>query len=145
VRELHADTSRELCYLTTVANPFGPGDQNIDIYADNFDFEYWFSRETGRLIQASPRAGLHQASHPSRPVEPLGVTELRERAMVIADRQAPGFRDDLSSYHPFEENRRSSLYLFRWEVGSLDEGEIPPFIQVGLFADGSIACFTNAL
>jgi hypothetical protein len=144
VRRLHGEL-RNLIFLTTVADPFSGSDRNIDIYADDQDFEYWLSPDNGRLIQASPRAGLHQATHPAGPVEPSPVAYLRERAMTIIEREVPGFRERISCFHPFEENRRRSLYLFRWEDGSVDDGEIPPFVQVGLYADGSVACFTNAL
>jgi hypothetical protein len=146
VQALCGDRDRAVVFLTTVANPFGNGQESIDIYADNHDYEYWLTAAHGRIIQASPRAGLHQTAHANGQAERRSVKELRDQALTLAEAQRPGFIERLSEYHPYEENRRGNLYLFRWELGTPpDSTEIPPFIQVGLFADGTLACFTDAL
>lgn len=144
ISKLHGE-ERTCTYLKTDANPFGPDDANIDIYSDNDDFEYWFSSETGRLIQTRPRAGLvdhgpDRADLSNR----KSVNKLRSLAMKIVRRFTPDFK--FKDYYLFEENRRGKLYLFRWEKKVENDGDgIPPFIQVGLYSDGKIACYSDAL
>lgn len=132
---------RNLTYLTTVSNPFGQNNENIDIYADDRDFEYWFKSDSGELIQASPRAGLNS----KEPIQ-LNFGEIRNKAIELVVACTPNVtRESLSKLHPYEENRRGKLFLFRWEGDVKESFDIPPFVQIGLYSDGSVACYTNNL
>lgn len=59
----------------------------------------------------------------------------------------PGFSGRKSSYHPLEDNKDKELYFFRWDDFSqpAKESEMPPFVQVGLDAEGGIVSFTDTL
>ena len=67
--------------------------------------------------------------------------------MATATENVPGFADKKNSLHPLEDNRRGEVYFFRWDdfSGPLSESEMPPFVQVALYADGAIAGYTDTL
>ena len=49
--------------------------------------------------------------------------------------------------HPLEDNRNREIYFFRFDDSrvKVSESELPPFIQVGLRADGELVSATNTL
>ena len=144
IRSFRDDATLKAQYTATTANPY-QDDCDIDIYDDEHGFEYWINPAVGRLIQAGPRAGLRPEAPAPGAGERLSVARLRELAVDLATRQVPDFVGRLSTFHPFEDNRQRQIYFFRWELGGGEAFDIPPFVQVGLHADGRLACFTNTL
>jgi len=148
VRRLHGRKECHLRFISNEPNPYDEdGERTMDIYRDADGFEYWFDTVGGTLLQA----GLSEDSDP--PPQQIGqearlsVGELRERAVATAERMIPGFAKTLSSLHPLEANDRKTIYFFRWEDLSepLSETELPPFVQIGLRADGGLAGYTDTL
>ncbi|MFA5091904.1 MAG: hypothetical protein WC483_05015 [Candidatus Paceibacterota bacterium] len=148
MQRLHGGEKTELKFISNEPNPYDEdGERTMDIYRDANGFEYWFDAVGGTLLQA----GMSEDSDP--PPQQVGqetrlsVGELRERAVATAARMFPGFVKTLSTLHPLEANDRKTVYFFRWEDLSepLSETELPPFIQVGLRADGTLAGYTDTL
>ncbi|MEY4744887.1 MAG: hypothetical protein RL272_832 [Candidatus Parcubacteria bacterium] len=148
IRAFRADRALGLAYRSTSQNPYsGADDKKIEIYADNDGNEYWIDPADDVLVQAGPGAGLHTPPRKTRPEARLAVAELRARALEIVQAQMPGFASRKSSFHPLEDNKDKQLYFFRWDDFSqpAKESEMPPFVQVGLDAEGRIVSFTNTL
>lgn len=145
VRAFRQDPGLKVDYVATAANPYRADSADLDIYDDEHGFEYWLDPADARLLQAAPRAGFRDSAHAARPGQPKPVPALRELALATAEKLRPGFGDRLSGFHPYEDNRRGQLFFFRWETPCADENELPPFLQVGLYADGELACLTDTL
>jgi hypothetical protein len=146
IRAFRNDPKLRIQFVATAPNPYSSAPADIDIYEDEHDFEYWLDSAAGRLIQAGPRAGLHPEALRAGSDGRLPVAELRERAVALAGAQVRAFAERRSTFHPYEDNRRGQVYFFRWEsCVTTDEFSLPPFVQVGLYADGTLACFTNTL
>jgi hypothetical protein len=116
-------------------------------YADDQGYDYRVRRADGALVEVDRDEDIHSKARPARPEARLPVVELRRMAMAIVEKQRPAFEQERSSYHPFEGNRDRELYLFRWEDFSrpLAESRTPPFVQVGLYADGLLASYADTL
>ncbi len=134
-------------YVTSSTNPYRDDDSLIDIYVDDQGNEYWFDVQTADLVQMGPAAGGHTSPHAARPTGRLPVKELRDRAITLASSLIPDFAVRKSSLHPLEDNRRGVTYFFRWDdfTSPVRESELPPFVQVALYADGSVVGYTNTL
>lgn len=148
IRAFRGDGALALAYRSTSQNPYsGAEDKKIEIYADNDGNEYWIDPADDVLVQAGPGAGLHQKARKARPEARLPVPELRAKAVAVVEAQLPGFSGRRSSYHPLEDNKDKELYFFRWDDFSqpAKESEMPPFVQVGLDAEGRVLSFTNTL
>lgn len=67
--------------------------------------------------------------------------------MGVVSAQLPDFAARRSSLHPLEDHKDRELYFFRWDDFSqpAKESELPPFVQVGIRADGTVVSFTNTL
>ncbi len=138
----------ELRFMSKEPNPYDEdGERIMDIFRDDSGFEYWFDAADRTLLQAGLSEDSDQASHQAGQEARLPVSELREQAIAAAGRMIPDFADRLSSLHPLEANDRRNVYFFRWEDLSepLSETELPPFVQVGLYPDGSLAGYTDTL
>lgn len=137
-----------LTYVRTSPNPYKEDDADtIEIYADDRGFEYWIDPKGNVLVQAGPSARVHPAPRQTRDEDRRSVGELRAAALTVVCAQVPGFAERRSSYHPLEDNRNRETYFFRWDDFSqpAKESELPPFVQVGLHADGTLASYTNTL
>jgi len=134
-------------FVTSSSNPYRDDGSLIDIYVDDQGNEYWFDVQTADLVQMGPAAGGHTPPHAARPAGRLPVKELRERAITVAGSLIPEFNARKSSLHPLEDNRKGITYFFRWDdfASPVRESELPPFVQVALYADGRIAGYTNTL
>lgn len=119
---------------------------SIQCYTDPDGYEFWFDYERLVLVRAA-RQGEDTAAHPPRPDVRLPVAELRGRAIDLIERQIPGFRRDMTSYHPYEGNRKKCDYRFRWESHALPlaESDVTPYVEVTLRADGELVEYVNAL
>ena len=148
VRRLHGNKETGLKFISKEPNPYDEdGDRAMDIFRDADGFEYWFDAAGGTLLQAGLSEDSDPPSHQIGQEDRLPVVDLRERASATADRMIAGFAKILSSLHPLEANDRKTVYFFRWEDLSepLSETELPPFVQVGLYPDGTIAGYTDTL
>jgi hypothetical protein len=90
---------------------------------------------------------VHPKAQPTRPAARLAVAELRRRAVALATLELADFPTRRPGLHPLEDNKDREVYFFRWDDFSqpVKETELPPFLQVGLHADGRLASFTNTL
>lgn len=148
VRRLRGNKETGLKFISKEPNPYDEdGDRAMDIYRDADGFEYWFDAVGGTLLQAGMSEDSDPPTYQIGQEDRLSVGDLRERAIATADRMIPGFAKRLSSLHPLEANDRKTIYFFRWEDLSepLSETELPPFVQVGLRADGALAGYTDTL
>lgn len=136
---LFGDISAE--YVGTERNPYDEGGESVVLY--NYGRYELRTNESGVLFQV----GLRQDETPNYSDVKLLVTELRTKAIEIIGTQIEGFNKILSSLHTLEANDRREVYYFRWEDLSepLSEDRLPPFVQIGLFPDGSISSYTNTL
>ncbi len=116
-------------------------------YADGQGYEYRIDHASGLLLTVDRQADLYSQARPTRPETRLPVGALREIALTLITTQRPNFATTRPSLHPFEGNIDRELYLFRWEDYSspLAESRTPPYIQVGLYADGRPASYVNTL
>jgi hypothetical protein len=144
IRAFRSDPELVVTYLATAQNPYRDS-ADIDIYDDTHGFEYWVDPANGRLVHAGPRAGVPSIPVACEESARLGVGKLREIATAIVTAQVPDFPERLAGFHPYEDNRRNQIFFFRWEERGVHEFDLPPFLQVGLHADGALACFTNTL
>jgi hypothetical protein len=148
IRSFRNDDALTLTYRSTAPNPYKDDDaQRIELYADDRGFEYWVDPADEILVQAGPSTGVHPQARKTGPEDRLTVSELRNRAVGIVAVQIPGWAARRSSLHPLEDNRNREVYFFRWDDFSqpAKESELPPFVQVGLYADGALASFTDTL
>ena len=148
IRRFRKDAQLALTYKATAPNPYKDDDEErIELYADNKGYEYWINPKDDKLIQSGPSTGVHPAAHKvtAETREPIAV--LRALAVEIVASQVEGFSEKRAGLHPLEDNRNREIYFFRWDDFSkpAKESELPPFVQVGIYADGKLASFTNTL
>jgi hypothetical protein len=147
LRKFRAGAETAFEYQATFLNPYFDDGSLIEVYADDHGYEYWIDPASDLVVQVGPGAGERAASHSPRQADRLPVAELRARAVAALEANVPGFAGRKSSLHPLEDNRRREIYFFRWDdfSGPVKDGELPPFVQVGIWADGVLASFTNTL
>jgi hypothetical protein len=125
------------------------GDETLtlDNYVDTKGHEYQIEPHSGKVVQMGPESGRYSAPYQIGQESCRAVGELRSLAVQIIQQQVKNFTNIFSSLHPLEANDRRRVYFFRWEnlTESLFESEIPPFVQVGLYADGTLASFADTL
>lgn len=134
-------------YRSTSPNPYRDDGSVIETYVDDQAYEYWIDPSHDRLVQMGPHAGADQAPHQVRPENRLPVSTLRAQALSLIEAAVPEFPGRRSSLHPLEDNKGKRVYFFRWDDFSspLKGSELPPFVQVGIYADGHLASYTNTL
>lgn len=147
IRRFRRDASLKLNYLATTSNPYRDDESLIESYADEQGNEYWIDPARDFLVQMGPSARTGQAPYQVRPADRLPVAELRRLAVELIEAGLADFAQRRSSLHPLEDNRDRQVYFFRWDDFSapLRESELPPFVQVALYADGRLASFTDTL
>jgi hypothetical protein len=148
IRRFRGDEFLILTYLRTSPNPYRDDDaQVIEIYADDRGFEYWIDPQGDVLVQAGPSARVHPTPRKTRDADRRSVGELRAAAVALVTTQVDDFAAKRSGFHPLEDNRARETFFFRWDDFSqpAKESELPPFVQVGLHADGTLASYTNTL
>lgn len=146
IRRFRGGEAPGLAYASTSSNPYRD-DALIETYVTDDGSYYWIDPATDVLVQAGPTQGRDPKAHPTRPEQRLPVAALRERAVALLAAQVPDFPARRSSFHPLEDNKGREIYFFRWDDFSRParETEMPPFVQVALYADGSLASYTNTL
>jgi len=144
----------DLKFVTESGNPYKDDESRIQIYQDEKQgIEVWTnaplsfndgSDESAKLVQIGPTAGTPTAGHKTG--KPGMAKELRSQAVAIIEKVGID-QARRSSLHPLEDNRKGIMYFFRWDdfTKPIRESELTPFIQVALYADGSLAGYTNTL
>jgi len=147
IRAFRKDAQLAPAYRSTSPNPYRDDGRTIEIYVDAHGNEYWVDPADDALVQVGPGAGMHSAARKTRPEARLAVPELRARATAVVETQLADFAARRSSLHPLEDHKDRELYFFRWDDFSqpAKESELPPFVQVGIRADGTVVSFTNTL
>jgi len=120
----------------------------IDVHCLDNGKEVWTDHATGRLVQVGDTFSNIPLTERSYCREQrLKASELRERAVRLIERMRPDFKEKRPTLHPLEDNRQCKCWYFRWDDFStpVSESEMPPFIQVALWADGTLASFTDTM
>ncbi len=114
------------------------------IYSDDIGTRYWVAIVDSRLAQIEPSFA------PDVPaMEVKGLDEVRPIAEQIALENSPRY-SELKSELAYEEGNKGDIYFFTWSYRSKDwTGTnwimMPPFLQIGLSADGKITTYINTL
>lgn len=147
IRAFRKDARLSPTYRSTSPNPYKDGGHAIETYVDDHGNEYWIDPADDTLVQVGPGAGMHSAARKTRAETRLAVPELRTIAVGVVTEQVPDFTSRRSTLHPLEDHKDRELYFFRWDDFSqpAKESELPPFVQVGIRADGTVVSFTNTL
>ncbi|NWG05232.1 MAG: helix-turn-helix transcriptional regulator [Chloroflexi bacterium] len=120
--------------------------RNAALYVDDTGTRYYIDLETARLVQIEPNF----PTHPNIPDnEKKSIEELRAIAEQFALANSPRLRE-LKSVLLYEENSKGDFYFFRWDYRNKDWSGtdwmiMPPFLQVGLLANGDIVIYINTL
>lgn len=147
IRSFRKNAALRVDYRSTGPNPYADDDgRRIETYVDDHDFEYWIDPANDVLVQVGPGPDWHPAA-PKAGTERLSVAELRAKAEAFILAELPDFKERKPSFHPLEDNKGKQTYFFRWDDFStpVKETGMPPFVQVALNADGSLASYTNTL
>lgn len=147
IRRFRSLTGLTVRFSEIALNPYLNGIRTMEIYEDENGYEYWVDPRNDRLIQAAPAAGQPASAYQVRPEDRLPVAELRRIAIDTIKSNFPEFPDHVSAYHPLEDNRNREVYFFRFDdpCRPVPESELPPFVQVGLRADGKLVSFTDTM
>jgi hypothetical protein len=102
--------------------------------------------DSGRLVQIEP-------NFPSHPAVPADKTRSLDELRGIAEQFALTNSPRLAELKPvlqYEEGGKTVLYFFTWtyrakDWSGTDWGMMPPFLQVGVLADGQVVTYINTL
>jgi hypothetical protein len=146
IRALRGDDSLALHFLRKAANPY-TDHGTLTIYVDDHDTEHWYDPDRDEIVHAGPGPGGNPLPPATRPGDRLPVAELRARAEALLRRELPDFAERKKRLHPLEDNLNRQLYFFRWDDLSepLADGELAPFVQVAVRADGAFHGYTRTL
>lgn len=133
--------------VVSLASSSEDGSAAHDVYEDESGYVFRLDPRDSRVVQVDRYEDRHSKARPAPPDSRRPVADLRRLASAIAAAHAPSYAKDPASFHPMEGNRDRELYVFRWEDcrAPLPESDDPPYIEVGLYADGTLARFTDAL
>jgi DNA-binding CsgD family transcriptional regulator len=137
-----ADLSLNFQGIERLANT--PGLEAAVYMNDTGTRRYWVEVGSGHLAQIDPVVREVVAAF-----EAKSVDELR----AIAEQFALANSERLAGLLPallYEEGGKGSIYSFRWDYSSkdwsgTDWAMMPPFLQVGILANGEIATYINTL
>lgn len=104
--------------------------------------------DRGRLLTLERDTDLFNASKRCPVPKRIVVAELRRIAVAFITKERPDFEKRRETLHPFEGNKDRELYLFRWEdhaANTMGDDEATPYVQVGLYADGTLASYADTL
>ena len=122
-----------------------PG-RNAALYTDETGMEYYVDVETARLFEVIPNF----QTYPKIPAnEKKSSDELRGIARQFASTNSPRLAE-LESILFYEEGCKGDICFFRWDYRNknwtgTDWIMMPPFLQVGVLADGQIVTYNNTL
>jgi hypothetical protein len=122
-----------------------PG-RSTSIYTDATGTRYYVDLQTGRLAQIEPNL----LTHPDIPdTERKPIEELRSLAERFALANSPHLQTSINELL-YEQGNKGDIYFFRWDWRNRDWSGtdwrmMPPFLQVGLLADGRVIIYLNTL
>ena len=122
-----------------------PG-QNCALYTGETGTRYYVDIGTARLAQIEPNF----PSHPQIPADQVkSIDQLRGMAEQFANTNSPRLQE-LKSVLVYEENNKGDFFFFTWSYRSrnwngTDWAMMPPFLQIGVLANGQIATYINTL
>ena len=114
------------------------------VYADEQGALYSVAIDASRLAAIEPAVRTEVPA-----IEVKGIEEVRSIAEEFALKNSPRYsemRTDLQ----FEEGSKGDIYFYTWRMQGIDWSEtswkmMPPFLQIGLSADGKIVTYINTL
>lgn len=145
IRQVVNKPDLRLTFQTIQGTANAPG-RNAALYVDDTGTQYYVDLKTGRLVQFESNF----PTHPNIPVnEKKSIEELRTIAEQFALTNSPHL-PVLRSSLLYEEGGKGDFYFFRWDYRNKDWSGtdwmmMPPFLQVGLLANGDIATYINTL
>lgn len=138
-----SDLRLSLQSITPLANaPW----QSAALYTDETGTKYYVDVETSRLAQIEPNF----PTHPDIPADKTkSINELRMIAEQFALANSPRLAE-LKSVLVYEEGDKGIIYFFTWRYSNNDWSGtdwmmMPPFLQIGMLADGQIVTYINTL
>jgi DNA-binding CsgD family transcriptional regulator len=115
-------------------------------YTDEAGATYWVAIDAGRLagIDPSPATRVEVPA-----VDVQNIASVRLVAEKFASSSSLRF-DQLKSGLLYEEGGKGDIYFFRWDArnkdwSGTDWAMMPPFLQVGMSADGKLVTYINTL
>jgi DNA-binding CsgD family transcriptional regulator len=126
--------------------PNAPWQSGAAMYTDETGCKYYVDVESGRLIQIEPNI-------PSHPDVPAGKVKSIDELRGVARQFALTNSARLAALEPvltYEEGGKTVIYFFTWtyrakDWSGTDWAMMPPFLQVGVLADGQILTYINTL
>ena len=116
------------------------------IYADDTGATYWVAIEAGCLATIDP-GPMSRVDVPAADVK--NMEDVRLLAEKFASDSSLRF-DVLKNELLYEEGSKGDMYFFRWDYRNKDWSGtswamMPPFLQVGMSADGKLVTYINTL
>ena len=115
-------------------------------YVDDRGVIYWVAIDAGRLagINLPP---LYSVDIPA--VDVKDIADVRLTVEKFASDSSLRF-DELKNELLYEEGSKGDIYFFRWDYGNKDWSGtswamMPPFLQIGMSADGKLVTYINSL
>ncbi|MEO5887268.1 MAG: helix-turn-helix transcriptional regulator [Anaerolineales bacterium] len=145
IRQIMGKPNLQLNFDSISGAANAPG-RNAALYADETGAKYYVDVETARLAQIEPNF----PSHPNMPDnEKKSMVELRGIARQFASTNSPRLAE-LESVLLYEEACKNDICFFRWDYRNKDWSGtdwimMPPFLQVGVLADGQVVTYKNTL
>lgn len=145
IRQIMGKPDLQLNFDSISGAANAPG-RNAALYADETGAKYYVDVETARLAQIEPNF----QSHPNIPDnEKKSIDELRGIARQFTSTNSPRLAE-LESVLLYEEACKNDICFFRWDYRNKDWSGtdwimMPPFLQVGVLADGQIVTYNNTL
>ncbi|MFZ2097730.1 MAG: hypothetical protein WAV05_13955 [Anaerolineales bacterium] len=114
------------------------------VYDDDIGTKYWVSIEGDRLAQIEPPYAPEVPA-----MEVKSIDEVRPIAEQFAQNNSPQYAQ-FKSELTYEEGNKGDIYFFTWSYRNKDwTGTdwmmMPPFLQIGMSADGKISTYINTL
>jgi DNA-binding CsgD family transcriptional regulator len=146
IQKLTDNSNLRLQYQTIEPLANAPSFQAA-IYVDETGTRYGIEVSTGAFVQIEP-------NYPTQPAiaesERKSLDELRSAARQFAFTLSPRLAE-MESELRYEEGCKGDICFFSWNVRNLEGLDLnkwlmmPPFLQVGLLADGQVATLINTL
>ncbi len=116
------------------------------VFVDDTGTTYAVAISTGRLANINPALTSH-VNIPAMDVKT--IDEVRPLAQKFAANSCLRFAE-LKDKLLYEESSKGDMYFFRWDYRNKDWSGtpwalMPPFLQIGMSADGKLVTYTNTL
>jgi DNA-binding CsgD family transcriptional regulator len=120
--------------------------RNAALYTDETGTNYYVDIETSRLVTIESNFPTHPDIAPD---QEKSLDELRAIAGEFAYKNSPRLKE-LENDLEYEEGNKGHMYFFTWNYRNRDWSGtdwqmMPPFLQIGLLANGKIVGYINTL